>query len=170
MRRNKIFLRPAQKKLLVWRITNFIDYFYPKFLKPYMSIQIFRYGVCGSFSTCLDIIFYFLFFHYVYLKKDVTVLIWHIAPYTAAFMSSFCLFFPIAFYLNRLIVFPTSKSRKHEQFFKYLAVTFFNLFLNYIFLKIMIEYFHLFPTVAKIFTTAILVIVSFILQRGFSFK
>ncbi|MDI9338778.1 MAG: GtrA family protein [Alphaproteobacteria bacterium] len=170
MRRNKKTLRAAHKKLMVWRITNFIDFFYPKFLKPYMSIQIFRYGVCGSFSTSLDIVLYFIFYHYVYLEQDVIILIWHIAAYTAALVSSFCLYFPVAFYLNRLIVFPKSKSRKQAQFFKFLAVTFLNLFLNYILLKVLIEYFNFFPTIAKILTTVIIICISFVLQRGFSFK
>jgi putative flippase GtrA len=46
----------------------------------------------------------------------------------------------------------------------------FNLALNYILLKIFVEKFHIYPVIAQIITTSIVVMFSYIAQRNFSFK
>jgi putative flippase GtrA len=44
------------------------------------------------------------------------------------------------------------------------------LFLNYIFIKLFVEQFHIYPTVAKILTTVIVVAFSYVTQKNFTFK
>jgi putative flippase GtrA len=44
------------------------------------------------------------------------------------------------------------------------------LLLNYIFLKIFVEYCHIYPTVAKLFTTVIVIFVSYLTLKHFTFR
>ncbi|ULT41775.1 hypothetical protein KRR40_45595 [Niabella defluvii] len=46
----------------------------------------------------------------------------------------------------------------------------FKSFLNWILLKLAVEYFHIYPTFAQLGTTAILIVVSYLVQRNFTFK
>lgn len=151
------------------KIITFIDFFYPIF-DFFFSKQIYRYAVCGSFTTLLDITCFYLFYNFIYQKQFITIMIWVIAPHTASFLSSFLVSFPIGFYLNRYIVFQNVEKRKREQILKYLLVIIFNLFINFVFLKIGIEYFNMNANISKICITIGLVIFSFFAQRKFTFK
>jgi putative flippase GtrA len=42
--------------------------------------------------------------------------------------------------------------------------------MNYIFIRLFVETFHLYPTVAKIITTGIVVCFSYLTQKNFTFK
>jgi putative flippase GtrA len=44
------------------------------------------------------------------------------------------------------------------------------LFLNYSFLKVMVEFMHIYPTVARIFSTGFIVTFSYLSQKHFTFK
>jgi putative flippase GtrA len=44
------------------------------------------------------------------------------------------------------------------------------LLLNYIFIKLFVEQFHLYPTVAKILTTVIVVSFSYLTQKNYTFR
>jgi putative flippase GtrA len=44
------------------------------------------------------------------------------------------------------------------------------LLLNYIFIKLFVEQFHIYATVAKILTTIIVVCFSYVTQKNFTFK
>ncbi len=148
---------------------HFIDWFYPPF-KFIFSKQVFRYGVCGSFSTLFDISLFYFFLHYVYKNQEINIIILNLAPYTASFFSSFILSFPVGFLLNRYVVFPASMNAKSVQFFRYLFVVVCNILFNYLFLKILVEYLHWYATISKILITFVLIIFSFIMQRKFTFK
>jgi len=45
-----------------------------------------------------------------------------------------------------------------------------NFLLNYVFLKLFLEYFHIYPTISKIMTTGIVVIFSYLTQKHYAFK
>jgi len=54
--------------------------------------------------------------------------------------------------------------------FRYFMMVLICIGLNYIFIKLFVEQCHLYPTVAKILTTFIVVAFSFIAQKNFTFK
>jgi putative flippase GtrA len=56
------------------------------------------------------------------------------------------------------------------QLFRYSLTVLASLFLNYVFLKLFVEVFHLYPTAAKILTTFIVVGFSYLSQSYFTFK
>jgi putative flippase GtrA len=151
------------------RIEQFIDFFYPPFSR-FMNRMTFRYAVCGGANTLFDIFLFFISYNFVFDKQIVRLPFISISPYIAAFMLSFCITFPIGFLLNRYVVFQGSVIAGRIQFFRYGVTVVVSLLLNYLFLKLFVEWLGLFPTVAKILTTFIVVGFSYLSQSYFTFK
>jgi putative flippase GtrA len=78
--------------------------------------------------------------------------------------------FPLGFILSSSVVFTNSDLKRKTQLFRYFVLIAVCLLLNYIFIKLFVEYFHVFPTIAKVYTTVIVVIFSYITQKNFTFK
>jgi putative flippase GtrA len=150
-------------------IINLIDFFYPPFSKL-MPLQTFRYAVCGGTNTLLDIFMYFISYHFILHERNVNLGIVTISPYVLAFIMSFCISFPTGYFLNKNIVFPQSILLGRVQLFRYFLLVVICLALNYIFIKLFVEQFHLYATVAKILTTVIVVSFSYLTQKNFTFK
>ena len=91
-------------------------------------------------------------------------------PHTAAFFCAFCITFPIGFLLSKYIVWTTSIVKSHVQLFRYFVIVIMNLFFNLFFIKLLVEYFHFYPTIAKIITTTISVLFSYLSHKHFTFK
>jgi putative flippase GtrA len=145
-----------------------LDLFYPPFRKL-MPVQTFRYAACGGLNTLLDIILYYISFHYVLEEKVLHLSVVAISPWIAAFLLSFLVSFPLGFYLNRNIVFPGSTLRGRVQLLRYFMLVTVCIALNYIFIKLFVEQFHFFPTIAKILTTVIVVSFSYLTQKHYTF-
>jgi putative flippase GtrA len=93
-----------------------------------------------------------------------------ISPYIAAFLIVFPITFLTGFLMARYITFTESEIRGRVQLFRYMISVSGSILLNYIFLKILVEQVGLWPTLAKIITTLIVVIYSYFTQRFFTFK
>jgi putative flippase GtrA len=150
-------------------ITSTIDFFYPPFQKV-MDIKTFRYLACGGGNTVLDIFIYFISYNFILDKNIVHLPFVAVSPHIAAFIISFSVTFPTGFFLMRNIVFTGSYLRGRVQFIRYLLLVFVCILLNYIFIKLFVEHFGIYPTVAKILTTGIIITFSYITQRNFTFK
>lgn len=152
------------------KVTSFIDFFYPPFRKI-INLQTFRYIVCGGTNTFLDILIYFISYNFI-LDKQVVFLgpVIAIKPHIMAFLISFLVSFPTGFYLNRHVVFIGSTLRGRVQLFRYFLLVIICIILNYVFIKLFVEQFGIYPTVAKILTTVIVVSFSYVTQRYFTFK
>lgn len=151
-------------------VISFIDFFYPPFRKI-LNLQTFRYIVCGGTNTVLDILIYFISYNFI-LHKQVVFFgpVIAIKPHIMAFLISFLVSFPTGFYLNRHVVFTGSTLRGRVQLFRYLLLVMICIVLNYVFIKLFVEQFNIFPTVSKILTTIIVVSFSYVTQRYFTFK
>ncbi len=150
-------------------IISIIDFFYPPFRK-FFSLQTFRYAACGGLNTVLDILVFFLAYNYI-LHKDILHLGFiSFKPHIAAFIISFLVSFPTGFLLMRHIVFPDSPVHGRVQLFRYFLTVVVCVILNYIFIRVFVEHFHLYPTVSKILTTLIVVAFSYLSQKNFTFK
>ncbi len=150
-------------------VLGLIDFFYPLF-KKFMPLQTYRYAACGGGNTLLNI-FIFFFTHNFILKNQVV----HfgslaISSHIAAFLIAFCITFPIGFYLSMYVVFQGSYLRRRIQFIRYFLVAVVCIVLNYIFLKLFVDYLGWYPTPSLILTTAIVVTFSYLSQKHFSFK
>ena len=150
-------------------IIAFIDFFYPPFSKL-MPLQTFRYAACGGTNTLLDIFMYFIAYNYILHKQDLNLGFLTISPYIASILVSFAVSFPTGFFLNRNIVFTGSTLHGRVQLFRYFILVVICLLLNYVFIKLFVEQFHIYPTVAKILTTVIVISFSYLTQKNFTFK
>jgi len=150
-------------------ILAIIDGVYPVF-KKMMPMQTFRYAACGGANTILDITLFFISYNFI-LQKQFIHLGWlTISPHIASFIISFCITFPIGFYLSRYVVFQETTVTKKKQLFKYFIVVLGCVLLNYGFLKFFVDYLGWYPTMAKIVTTFFVVIFSYTSQKNFTFK
>ncbi len=145
-----------------------VDFFYPPF-KKLVPLQTFRYAACGGANMLFDICLFAFSYHFIFQKQNV-----HIGPFTlkpekAAVLFAFCLSFPTGFYLSRYVVFRESSIRGRVQLFRYLFVVLLCLLLNYLFITLFVDQFGWYPTPAKIVTTVLVVIFSYISQTYFSF-
>ena len=135
-----------------------------------MPLQTFRYATCGGSNMVLDIMVFYISFHYILHESILNLRIISFTPWTAALGMAFCVSFPVGFLLSKYIVFDNSALRGRIQLFRYILVVAINLALNYSFLKIMVEYMHFYPTVSRIFATAIIVTFSYLSQKHFTFR
>lgn len=150
-------------------ILQLVDIFYPLF-RRFMPLQTFRYAACGGFNTLLDITLFFISYNFILKKQPIHVGFLTIGPHIAAFLISFCITFPIGFYLSRYVVFQETSVAKREQLGKYFMVVLGCLFLNYGFLKLFVDVFKWYPTPSKLATTVFVVAFSYVSQKNFTFK
>ena len=146
-----------------------IDFFYPPFRKL-MNLQTFRYAASGGGNMVLGFSIYFISYKYLFHERDFHFSFYAFKSHVAALFISFFATFPIGFFMSKYVVFSDSNLKGRIQLFRYFMICLFNLVLNYLFLKIFVEVFHIYPVLAQVFTIAIVVVFSYIAQRNFSFK
>lgn len=157
------------RQILKQRIISFIDFFYPPFSRI-MPVQTFRYAACGGGNTLLDIVMYSIGYNFILHKHNLDLGFFAIKPHIASIMIAWCVSFPTGFFLMRHIVFTESTLHGRVQLFRYFVLVIICLLLNYIFIKLFVEQFHIYPTVAKVLTTIIVVTFSYLTQKNFTFK
>lgn len=150
-------------------IIRIIDWFYFPFFH-FIPREVFRYAVTGGLNTILDITLYFIFYRYILDMQIVDLGFIAISGYIAAFMMVFPITFITGFILAKYVTFNASELRGHIQLFRYGVTVFGAIILNYVFLKLFVEYFGWYATFSKAVTTVIVVFYSYISQRYFSFK
>jgi putative flippase GtrA len=146
-----------------------IDLFYPLF-KRLFPLQTFRYVACGGVNTLLDIAFFAVNYHLILRKHNVNIGAITISPHIAALLLGLCFTLPIGYYLNRYVVFQESGLRRRVQLFRYISVTFLCIGLNYILLKLFVDYLGWYPTPSKILTTVFVAAFSYITQTHLFFR
>jgi putative flippase GtrA len=150
-------------------IIQVIDFFYTPFRKA-IPRETFRYAATGGFNTCLDIFLYFVFYNFILDKQIVNFGLISVSPYIAAFLFVFPITFFTGFLFAKYITFTNSEIRGRIQLIRYLISVLGSIFLNYMFLKLLVEYGGLWPTLSKIITTGIVVVYSYFAQKFFTFK
>ena len=150
-------------------INHIIQWIYIPF-KNIIPPETFRYAVTGGANTAFDIFLYFITYNFILDKQIVNLDFVAISPHIAAFLIVFPITFVTGFLLAKYITFTSSPIRGRTQLFRYVITVAGAILLNYILLKVFVEYMYIWPTVAKIITTVIVVIYSYIMQRYFTFK
>lgn len=146
-----------------------IDFFYPPF-RRLMDLQTFRYAACGGANTLLGLLVYAVMFKYVLKEQTLYFGFYAFKAHVAALLSSFCFSFFFGFFLSKYVVFDNSSLKGRVQLFRYLMLCLFTLMLNYILLKVFVESLHIYPIIAQIMTTAIVVLFSYMVQKHYTFK
>ena len=150
-------------------IISVIDYFYTPFRK-FIPLETFRYAATGGFNTALDITLYFICYNFVVDKQVLDLGIVSISPHIAAFLIVFPITFFTGFLFAKFITFTNSPVQGRTQLIRYMISVSGSIFLNYVFLKFLVEFAGLWPTMAKVITTGIVVIYSYFAQKFFTFK
>lgn len=136
-----------------------------------MPLQTFRYAACGGSNTLLDILLFHIFEQrFKQYGKALYFSGFAISPHIAAFACAFTITFPIGFYLSRYVVFTESNIRGRIQLARYFSLVLACIGLNYMFLKVLVEQFHIEPTWSKVITSAFVVTFSYLSQKHFTFK
>jgi putative flippase GtrA len=147
----------------------FIDFFYPPF-RRLMNLQTFRYAASGGANTLLGFLAYFISYEYIFKGKEFHFDFYAFKAHSAALFVSFCVTFPIGFFMSKYVVFSDSPMKGRIQLFRYFMICLFNLALNFILLKILVEQAHIYPVIAQFVTTTIVILFSYLAQRHFSFR
>ena len=146
-----------------------IDFFYPPF-KRLMTLQTFRYAASGGGNLLLGFVVFYVSFKFIFGEKTFDFGYYAFKGHMAALFLSFCITFPVGFFMSKYVVFSDSKIKGRIQLFRYFIVCLFNLFLNYLLLKVLVETLHVYAVFAQILTISVVVVVSYVAQRNFSFK
>jgi putative flippase GtrA len=150
-------------------IIALLDWTHQPFAR-FIPVQTFRYAACGGANSAFDIVLYFITFHFVLEEKLVNLGFISISAHIAAFMLVFPVTFLTGFLLGKFITFTQSELRGRVQLFRYCVTVAGAILLNYVFLKIFVEYCHFFPTVSKMLTTVVVVAYSYFMQKNYTFR
>lgn len=161
-------MRAIAEQISLW-IIRVLDFFYPIF-KKFLPQETYRYAVTGGLNMVLDIFLYFVFFNFVLDKQIIELGIIAISPHIAAFIFVFPITFSIGFFLAKYVTFTQSKLAGNKQLVRYMVTVGGSIFLNYVFIKLFVEHFYILPTLAKIITTIIVILYSFLAQKFYTFK
>ena len=139
-------------------------------LRRIVSLEIFRYGVCGATTATLDALWYFVIYNFIVAKRFLNLGFVVVSPH----ILSLALVFPVTlftgFWLNRNIAFRTTHISGKVQLLKYLLSIVGSVALNYISMKLLVEHLGLWPTPAKVTTTAVTALYSYLAGRYFVFR
>ena len=152
-------------------IRKFLDLFYPIVAKIFDKTT-YYYAACGTGNLVLSWILFFLFYQFVFEKK-----LWHISfinftctPYTLSAFSCFIISFTLGFLMMKYVVFTQSELKGRIQLFRYGISAIITSSANWVLLKTFVEIFYFFPSLANVLSTCIVVVISYLIQRNFTFK
>ncbi len=150
-------------------IGRFIDHFYVAPFKHLFSPRIFRYAVCGVGNMALDLVWYFLIYHYVVAERFIDLGFVVVSPHVASLVVVFPITFFTGFWLNRNVVFDVAQFGQGRQLMRYALSVVGSIVVNYLCIKLFVEVCHIWPTPAKALTTVVSVVYSYLAGRYFAF-
>jgi putative flippase GtrA len=146
-----------------------IDFFYPPFRK-FMSLEFFRYGVSGVGNMIFDWVLYFAIFHFVLKQEMLHLGFVTFSSHIAALFLTFPVTLVSGFLLQKYVTFTSSELEGKVQLYRYSLVVLANLLLNYLGLKILVDFIGIFPTPSKMIVTIFTTMFSYFSQKKFTFK
>jgi putative flippase GtrA len=135
-----------------------------------MPKETFLYAFCGGANTILDIFLYFITFNFILHKHIVELGFIAISAHIASFFIVFPITFSTGFLMAKYITFSQSSLRGRIQLFRYFVTVAVCIVLNYVFLKLFVDFLGIYPTVSKILTTILVTVYSYFSQKYFTFK
>ena len=152
-------------------LTRIVDRLYWRRLDGVISRQLFRYAFCGGLNLSLDAMWYYVIYHYLIGEERFINLGFVLM---SAPIASLFLVFPITFFtgfwLNRNVAFRSSPLRTRTQLFRYALSVGGAILLNYLCMKLFVEVFAVWPTPAKLATSVLSALYSFLAARYFTFR
>jgi putative flippase GtrA len=150
-------------------IQKIVDYTYP-LCRRFMTLQIYRYGVCGGANIVFDWVLYFLVYNGIFKDKLLHLGIVTLSPHIATLAVIFPVTTLTGFLLQKYVTFTMSDLRGIVQLMRYLMVVVVNLLINYAGLKLFVDHLNFYPTPSKMMVTIVAIIFSYVLQKTYTFK
>ncbi|SIN66095.1 GtrA family protein [Algoriphagus halophilus] len=153
-------------------IEGFLQLFYPIFRK-WLAFDIYAYLAVGAINTALNIFLFAILYEFILPKEGWTLAGYTVASYTVALLIAFLVTIPTGFWLSKNFAFRSTAmgTRKTgKQLLKYILVVGQGLGSDYLILKGLILFVNMEPTLAKIFSTIIVLTLNYLLQKYFTFK
>ena len=150
-------------------LISVIDRLYVKPIRVLASREIFGYGVCGALNMSLDIVWYFLIYHFIVAERFIDLGVVVISPHIATLFVVFPITFLTGFWLNRNVAFRVAEYKSRGQLVRYALSVVGSIVINYVCMKFFVDALHIWPTPSKMITTAVSVIYSYLAARYFTF-
>lgn len=142
------------------------------YIRPWslmLSREVFRYGVCGGVNMMLDIIWYYIIYHYVVALQYIDLGFIVISPHVASLVIVFPITFLTGFWLNRNVAFRATHFGQGRQLVRYALTVCGSILLNYVCIKLFVEVCAIWATPAKALTTIISTLYSYLMGRYYTF-
>lgn len=134
-----------------------------------MPVKTFRYAACGGGNLVLDLVLYFIVLNFVVDKENLDLGLFVLSPHIAALFIVYPITFLTGFALNKYITFEESNLKGKIQIIRYFLVSVGAILISYLLLKLFVDHFGIPAFPARILTTIITVVYSYILQNKFTF-
>jgi putative flippase GtrA len=154
---------------LAQRLISVVDALYIKPLHGLVSRNLFGYGLCGAVNMTLDIVWYFLIYHYVVCESYVDLGFVVMSPHILSLFIVFPITFFTGFWLNRHVAFRATKVSSGKQLWRYALSVVGSILINYVCMKLFVEVCAIWPTPSKMLTTVVSVCYSYLMTRYVTF-
>ena len=154
---------------LAQRLISVVDALYIKPLHGLVSRNLFGYGLCGAVNMALDIVWYFLIYHYVVCESYVDLGFVVMSPHILSLFIVFPITFFTGFWLNRHVAFRATKVSSGKQLWRYALSVVGSILINYVCMKLFVEVCAIWPTPSKMLTTVVSVCYSYLMARYVTF-
>lgn len=152
-------------------ITEAIDRFYFRPVASVLPLETFRYAACGGMTYgVFDPACYFVMYNYVVARRFFDLGFVVLSPHIAALILVFPLTFFVGFWLNRHVAFRRSSLRTGTQLWRYALSVAGSIVLTYAGLKFFVEVCGVWPTPAKVLTTCVTTLYSYLAAKYFTFR
>lgn len=152
------------------RLTHFIDLFYIKPIRRIVPLQTFRYGACGGGNLVLNWLLYALLYDVVLRFDYFDLGFVFISRHIAALAITFPVTLFTGYWLQSRISFKGSPLGDRVSSVRYLLTTLGSLAINYVCLKIFVEWLGFYAPAAQVLTSLITIIYSYLLQKFWTFR
>lgn len=129
-----------------------------------------RYIISGGTATGVDVVSFFIIFNYILEKENLHFGHVQIGAHIASLCVSFTLGLITNFLITKYFVFNESNIRGREQFLRYMMVAVVTFFGNYFMMKLLVEVFNVWPTMARLIAVGTIAVLSYRLHKVFTFK
>ena len=154
---------------LAKRLINIVDALYIKPLHGLVSRNLFGYGLCGAVNMSLDILWYYLVYHYLVCERFVDMGFVVISPHILSLFIVFPITFFTGFWLNRHVAFRATTTNSNKQLITYALTVVGSILINYACMKLFVEVCLIWPTPSKMLTTVVSVCYSYLMARHITF-
>lgn len=151
-------------------LTSVIDRLYFPAYGRLISLQTFRYAVCGALNVALSFLLYYLVLHYWVRKDTFDLGFFVLSPHVASQMIVFPVITFTGFMLNRYVAFKNSPLKGRTQAMRYVLSTAGSWVVNVAFLKFFVDILGIWATPSFMLATLIVIVYSYLTQKYFTFR